>query len=754
MIGSPLARLEDERLLRGAGRFVANQAPAGALHARLVRSPHAHARIRAIGLDGARAVPGVVAVYGGAELAAAGLGPLPCIYPLSSRDGSPPRAPERPLLAVERVRYCGEGVALVVAESPAAARAGAEAVAVDYQPLAAAATIERGEPCFDWEKGDAAAVEAAFAGAARTCAIRVVNNRIAVSPLEPRAAIGEWDAGAGQATLRTQSQGVHLIRRVIAAALGLDEERLRVVTGDVGGSFGMKLVAYPEQALVVHAARELGRPVAWVSERGEGFLSDAHGRDHLDCAEIALDADGRFLAVRAHLRANLGAYLSTLGPMIPTDALAKVFGHCYRIPALYLRVEGVLTHSAPTDAYRGAGKPEITYLLERLIDKAARACGIDRVALRRRNLIEAAEMPYTTPFGLVWDCGDFARVLDAALERSGWARFEERRARALARGRRRGIGLGMYLHATGGDTGETCRVRLAADGRVEVHTGTQSSGQGHETAFAQVVASRLEIPLDRVRVVQGDSALLERGGGTGGSSSLPIGAATLARASERFLEVARELAAETLEVAAEDLEYGAGRFRVVGTDLAVGLLELPAAETGEGFARGCLAEADFAGENLTCPNGAYVCEVEIDPETGEIELCAFTGVDDLGTLLNPAIARGQVVGGLAQAIGQALLEEAVYDPDSGQLVTGSFLDYALPRASDLPRFDLVQTGEPTGNNPLGMKGAGECGNIGGCAAVINAVVDALGHDAIDMPATPERVWRALAGGAARSVRGA
>jgi carbon-monoxide dehydrogenase large subunit len=459
-------------------------------------------------------------------------------------------------------------------------------------------------------------------------------------------------------------------------------------------------------------------------------------------AEVALDGHGKFLAIRARIRANLGAYLSTLGPMIPTDALAKVFGYVYDVPALHIRVEGILTHTTPVDAYRGAGKPEINYLIERLIEKAARETGIDRIDLRRRNLISPRSMPYTNALGFTWDVGEFERVLDRGLTLSGWKDFDARRRTSMARGKRRGIGLGLYLHATGGSTSEVSQVQLMPDRTVMVRTGTQSSGQGHETAFAQIVAQRLEIPMDRVRVVQGDTDAIAVGGGTGGSSSLPIAANTIRRAAGHMLDEARRQAAGALEAAAADLEYGAGVFRVTGTDISIALLDL-AERLNPEIGGGCLGEAEFEGENLTCPNGVYVCEVEIDPETGAVRIVRYTAVDDLGTVLHPRIAEGQIHGGLAQALGQALLEGAVYEPRSGQLLSGSFMDYGLPRAEDLPAFEGERVGAPSTNNPLGMKGAGEAGAIGGCAPVINAIADALGHDDIDMPATPERVWRAL-----------
>jgi carbon-monoxide dehydrogenase large subunit len=736
-------RLEDRRLLTGQGRFVDDLAFPGALHGYVLRSPYAHARILSIDVEAARAVDGVEAVYTAADLKRDGIGALPCRTPVTSRDGSPMQAPDRPVLAESVVRYVGDGVAMVVARTLEIARDAGELIEVDYEALDACTDVrESRERCFDWEKGDAGAVEAAFAGAARICAMDVVNNRAVISPIETRSAVAEYDAQADRYTLYTQSQGVHSLRNAFAeSVLGIAPDRLRVVTYDVGGSFGMKIFTYPEQALVLYAARRLGRAVKWVGDRSDAFLTDAHGRDHFHHAEIALDAHGRFLALRAHVKANLGAYLSNAAPSIPTDGLQRVFGHVYDIPALYLRVEGMLTNTTPVDAYRGAGKPEIITTIERLIDRAALESAINRIKLRRMNLVPRSAMPYTTAFGRVYDCGDFEAIMDRALALSDWSDFADRRRLSEARGDRRGIGLCLYLHATGGNPAEVSQVELAGDAII-VRTGTQSSGQGHETAFAQLVAERLQIPLERVRVIQGDTDAIASGGGTGGSSSLPIGATTIVRATEQMLDQAREVASEMLEAASLDLEYGDGRFTVTGTDLSVGLFDI-GTRLGEEQPRSCVGETVFEGEHGTNPNGAYVCEVSIDGDTGQVRIEAFTCVDDLGTVLNPAIATGQVIGGVVQGIGQALLERTVYDEESGQLLTGSFMDYGLPRADDVPVFTSVLTGPPSLNNPLGMKGAGEVGPIGAPAAVVNAVVDALGGRDFEMPATPERIWRTM-----------
>jgi len=736
-------RLEDYRFITGRGRFVDDLPFADALHAHILRSPYAHARILSIDAQAARALEGVAAVYTAADLKRDRIGPLPCRTPVTSRDGTPMQAPDRPALAHEVVRFVGDGIAMVVASSAAVARDAAERIEVDYEPLDACTDVRASrERCFDWEIGDAAAVQAAFERAARICSLEVVNNRVVISPIETRSAVAEYDPQAQRYTLHTQTQGVHSLRKALAeSVLGVELDRLRVVTRDVGGSFGMKIFTYPAQALVLYAAGKLHRTVKWVGDRSDAFLTDAHGRDHFHHAEIAMDADGRFLALRTHVWANLGAYLSNAAPSIPTDALQRVFGHVYAIPALYLRVEGMLTHTTPVDAYRGAGKPEIITTTERLIDRAALESGIDRLHLRRMNLVPASAMPYTTALGRIYDCGDFEAVMDEALARSDWAGFAARRRAGEAHGKRRGIGLSLWLHATGGNPSEVSQVELQGEA-VIVRTGTQSAGQGHETAFALLVADRLHIPHARVRVIQGDTDAIASGGGTGGSSSLPIGATTIVRATAQMLDKAREVAADMLEAAALDLEYGDGRFTVSGTDVSVGLFDV-GRRIDEGQPRSCIGESAFEGEHGTFPNGAYVCEVSIDDETGQVRIESFTCVDDLGTVLHPAIATGQIIGGVVQGIGQALLERTVYDSDNGQLLTGSFMDYGLPRADDLPLFTSVLTGQASINNPLGMKGAGEVGPIGAPAAVINAVVDALGGRDFEMPATPETIWRVM-----------
>lgn len=671
---------------------------------------------------------------------------MPCPTSQDSSDGTPFRNPPRSLLARDTVRFVGDPIAFIVAETSTRAQEAAEQVYAEIEDLPvevdpAAATVT----AFTYESGDAAAVAEAFARAHRTVALDAINNRVVVCPMENRSAIGLYDSREERYELITQTQGVFFMRAMMAATLGVDESRIRVVTPDVGGSFGARIQNYPEQTLVLAAARLLGRPVTWVSSRAEGFLADIHGRDQTSRAELALDSDGRILALKVETIGNLGAYASPIGPSVAAKGVAKSLGHCYDLPVLHFHARCVYTNTAPTDAYRGAGKPEAQALVERLVDKAASVCGVDPLTFRRRNLIPMDAMPTTAANGFRYDSARFELVMDRAAAAADWAGFEGRRAEARARGRLRGIGMGLYLHLTGGSTTETSEVSLMPDGSILVKTGVQASGQGHETGFVQLVADRLGIDPTRVTLLEGDSDRLSRGGGTGGSGSLPIAATTIARATDRFVDNARALAADRLEAAAVDVEYGAGRFTVVGTDRTIGLFDLvgdgPINDgTGDDLPA-CAGSADFEGEAQTLPHGAYVAEVEIDPETGQMRLERFVTADDLGVRLNPAIAAGQIHGGVAQGIGQAMLEHTVYDPGSGQLLTGSFMDYGLPRADDLPWFELHECDLPTAENPLGMKGVGELGPIGAPAAILNAVADAIGTHDFEMPVTPETLWR-------------
>lgn len=757
-----MARIEDERLLTGAGRFTESLAPRDALVAHVLRSAVANGRIRRLDTTAARSMPGIAAILTHQDLRSQGIGPLPCITPVETADGRPMVEPAHHALVERFVRHVGDPVACIVGESLEACLDAAEAVVLEIDALPACvdlASADRadaaqvhpeapGNLSFTFETGDRFAVEAALASAAHVVSLDLVNQRIAPSPLETRGCIARWDQATERFELIATTQGVHDQRKVLATIFGLPAERIRVRTFDVGGGFGMKIMVYPEPVCCMAAARLLGRPVRWQATRAESFLSDHHGRDHVTTARLALDAQGRFTALAVDSRANLGAYCAMTGPMMPTFVFTMILGGCYTIPAVHARVRGLFTNMPPMDAYRGAGVPEGLYLLERLVDVAALRLGIDRVELRRRNLVPADSMPYTTALGRTYDVGDFAAVLDRALARSDWAGFPARRAASEARGRRRGIGLATFLHMTGGNNEDSGKVSVEPDGTVIAVSGAQSSGQGHETTLARIVAERLEIDPARVRIVEGDSDLIPTGAGTGGSAAMVVPARSLWTAAGVMLDRARELAARKLECATGDLVYGSGAFAIRGTDVRVTLGELAHwARTAEGLddeqrSSACAGLARFEGNHHTFPCASYVAEVEVDPDTGRVDLLAFTAVHDLGRVIDPVIVDGQVHGGLAQGIGQALHERVVYDPGTGQLLSGTFLDYGLPRADDLPMFVHDRLETPSVNNPLGMKGVGECGTIGAPPAVIGAICDALGIEHLDMPAVPERVWRA------------
>jgi len=767
-LSQSIRRVEDPRLLTGRGRYTDDVAVPGQAQGYVLRSPHAHARIRAISTAKARAMPGVLGIWTGADLAAAGLGYLPCLTPLKNRDGSMSVETPRRALAEDTVRHVGDPVAFIVAETHQQARDAAEAVEVEYEVLPAvtdlAIATEPGQPlvwpaaanniCFDWEAGDAEKTEALIRSAAHVARLKVVNNRVVVASMEPRAALAEYDAAKNRWTLTTNTQGSWLVRNLLAKHIFHQPvENFRVITPDVGGGFGMKLFLYPEHVLVCFAARELKRAVKWSSERSEAFQSDTQGRDNITIGELALDKDGRFLALRTLNWAGMGAYLSMYAPYIPTGAGTKVLASVYDFQAIHARVIGVFTHTVPVDAYRGAGRPESNYLLERLIDTAAREMGIDRVELRRRNMVPPSRMPYVSAMGQRYDSGDFARVMDSALKAIDWDGFPARKAEAAKRGRKRGIGLAYYLEATGGGPTENAAIRFADDGFVDVYVGTQSTGQGHETAYAMLISHELGIPIEKIRIRQGDSDSLPDGGGTGGARSLYSEGQAILVTAASVVEKGRQAAAEHFEAAVADIEFRpqTGSFGVVGTDRTIGILEL-AAEQRRKAAAGLEATLLDAQETAeikahTFPNGCHVAEVEVDPETGVVTIPRYIVVDDFGHALNPLIVRGQVHGGVTQGIGQALLERTAYDRESGQLLTASFMDYALPRADDLPPIDVDLVEIPCETNPLGVKGAGEAGAVGSPPAVINALVDALadaGVTSIDMPATPEAVWKALA----------
>ncbi|MFQ3623017.1 MAG: xanthine dehydrogenase family protein molybdopterin-binding subunit, partial [Acetobacteraceae bacterium] len=642
-LSQPMRRVEDPRLLRGGGRYADDIAVPGQAWGYVARSPHAHARIRAIDTAAARAVPGVLGVFTGADLQAAGLGPVPCAVPLKNRDGSPRAETPRPALAVDRVRHVGDAVAFIVAESLQAAKDGAEALAIDYEILPSvtdlAAAHDPDAPavwdgvarnlCFDWETGDKAETERLFAEAAHVTRLTVVNNRIVVASMEARAALGEYDPGTERFTLHANTQGAWLVKRLLAEQVfRLPQDRFRVVTNDVGGGFGMKLFVYPEHVLVLFAARALGRPVKWTSERSEAFVSDTHGRDNITTGELALDGEGRFLALRTRTLANMGAYLSTFAPFIPTGAGSKVLASVYGFRAVHVNVLGLLTNTVPVDAYRGAGRPEANYVVERLIDQAAREMGIDRIELRRRNMVPPSAMPWRTPMGATYDSGDFATVLDAALKQADWAGFAQRRQEAARRGRRRGIGLAYYLEATGGAPSERAEIRFNDDGTVDVLVGTQSTGQGHETAYIMLTAHELGIPHERIRVVQGDSDAIPTGGGTGGARSLYSEGQAILATTASVIEKGRQAAAEALEVSPGDIAFEAGTFSVVGTDRRIGILELAAGQRARAAAGQPATTLDAAEvaeiKAHTFPNGCHIAEVEIDPATGRLDIVRYT----------------------------------------------------------------------------------------------------------------------------------
>ncbi|HSA81786.1 MAG TPA: xanthine dehydrogenase family protein molybdopterin-binding subunit [Geminicoccaceae bacterium] len=763
-IGQPVARKQDPRLVAGRGRYADDVNLAGQAFMAVLRSPVAHGVLRPIETSAALAAPDVLAVYTAEDFASAGYGPLQCKLPLMSHDGSALFAPPRPLLASGRVRYVGEPVAFVVAISAAAARDGAERIELAIEPLPAVTEVEEAlegdaprlfenhaNLCLDWRFGDFAAVERAFADAAHVTRLRLINNRVVVAALEPRAAVAAYDAASGRFELHVGCQGVFGLRRALAEdLLKIEPGRLRVLSHDIGGSFGMKAAPYPEYVGLLHAARALGRPVKWCDERSGSFLSDQQGRATVMEGELALDAEGNFLAVRVQAIGNMGAYLTAFGPAMPSVNMQKNLPSLYRTPAIAIRTRCAFTNTVPIGPYRGAGRPEANYCMERLIDAAARETGRDPAALRRRNLIPAGAMPYTAPSGLVYDSGDFAAVLDAGLAKADWTGFTERRRASEARGRLRGRGLACYLEVTAPPNPEMGGIRFEEDGRITVITGTLDYGQGHASAFAQVLVSRLGLPFERIDLVQGDSDQLLAGGGTGGSRSIMASGKALAEAAAEVIAKGRALAGHFLEAAPADIGFEAGEFRITGTDRAIALLELAAAVRAAGsLPEGLPASLDVAlvtdGPPSAFPNGCHVCEVEIDPETGQVELRRYVAVDDFGTLINPMLAEGQVHGGVAQGIGQALLERAVYD-GQGQLLSGSFMDYALPRADGVPALEVGFHPVPATSNPLGVKGCGEAGVTGALPAVMNAVLDALsarGVTRLDMPATPARVWAAL-----------
>ena len=753
-LGQSVSRVEDLTLVRGAGRYADDVRLPNEAYAYVLRSPHAHAVIRRIDAAAARKAPGVLAVLTGAEVKADGLGEIPCMIPLNNADGTPRGETPRPLLAIDRVRHVGDPVALVVAESLARAKDAAEAIEVDYEPLPAVADTRtattpgaaltwpeiKRNVCFDLELGDKRAVDAAFKRAQHVARLELVNNRVVANPLEPRVAVADYDAATDRSTLYTPTQGPHVILgQLVDPILKLEARKLRVVSGNVGGGFGMKIFLHPEQPLVVWASRKLKRPVRWTGERSETFLSDVQGRDNYSIAELALDADAKFLALRVTTYANMGAYLSNFGPFIPQLALFVLSG-VYRIPAISLNVKGVVTNTVPVDAYRGAGRPEGIYLVERTVDVAAHELALAPDEIRRRNFID--RFPYQTPVESEYDSGDFDGAMRLCMKRADWPGFAERRAAAAKRGKLRGIGLAMYIERCGAGNGDTITLRVGGEGKVTVISGMQDNGQGHITSLIQVVSDALGVDEAAIEIVQGDTDIVPNGL-TGGSRFLAIGGVAAIAAADEVVAKGKESAASHLEAAAADIEYRDGKYWIAGTDRGVSLFEVAAK------AKGLEATHTRNPEKYTYPNGCHIVEVEIDAETGEARIERYTVVDDFGRTINPLLAEGQIHGGTVQGVGQALLEHGYYDPETAQLLAGSFMDYAMPRADDVPSFDCAFHNVPCTANPLGVKGAGEAGAVGSPPAVINAVVDALrsktGLKHFDMPATRERVWRALQG---------
>ena len=778
-IGAAVRRKEDFRFVTGQGSYTDDINRTGQLHAAFVRSQHAHASIRRVDTAAAGAMPGVVRILTGADYAADGLGGLPCGWLVTGKLDKPMAEPPHPPLVADRVRCVGDQVAVVIAETLQQARDAAEAVDVDYDILPAAVGIEAalapgatriwdeapGNLCYDWELGDKAELDAVFADAHHVTRIELVNNRLIPNAMEPRAAIGDFDRSTGEYTLHTTSQNPHVIRLLMGAfVLQIPEHKLRVVAPDVGGGFGSKIFHYAEEAVVTWAAGKVGRPIKWTAERTESFITDAHGRDHITLAELALDAEGRFLGMKVDTKANMGAYLSTFAPCVPTYLYATLLAGQYTTPKIWCGVRAVFTNTTPVDAYRGAGRPEATFVVERLVETAAHEMGVDPAELRRRNFVAADAFPYQTPVALLYDSGNYAGTLDQALDAADYAGFGARRAESEARGRLRGVGFSAYIEACGiapsavvGSLGaraglyECGEVRVHPTGSVTVFTGSHSHGQGHETTFAQIVADRLGIDISAVEVVHGDTAKIPFGMGTYGSRSLAVGGSALTKALDKIEAKAKRIAAHLMEASDTDIEFRDGRFEVAGTDKSVGFGDValtayvPHNFPAEELEPGLDETAFYDPANFTFPAGCHICEVEIDPDTGSVEIARFVASDDFGNIVNPMIVEGQVHGGIVQGVGQALLEGCLYD-DGGQLLTGSYMDYTMPRADDVPSFSVSTRSTPCPHNPLGVKGCGEAGAIAAPAAVMNAVHDALrgrGVTRIDMPATPARIWQAL-----------
>lgn len=772
-IGARVVRKEDKRFITGKGRYVDDIKLTGMTHAHFVRSPHAHAKVKGIDSSAALKMPGVVAVLTGKQLVDDKVGNLICGWAITSKDGSPMKMGAWPAMAPETVRFVGQAVAVVIAESKNLARDAAEAVVVDYEELPAVADMQAaikagapqlhpeapGNQVYDWVIGDEGATDAAFAKAANVVKLDVTNNRLAPNAMEPRAAIADYDAAEEHFTLYTTSQNPHVARLVLSAFYNIaPEHKLRVIAPDVGGGFGSKIFIYPEEMVALWASKKVERPVKWTGDRTEAFLTDAHGRDHITHAEMAFDANNKIIGLKVKTYANFGAYMSLFSSSVPTYLYATLLSGQYNIPAIHAEVIGVYTNTTPVDAYRGAGRPEASYLIERLMETAARQLKVDPAQLRRTNFI--TQFPHQTPVIMAYDTGDFNASLDAAMKAIDYAGFPARKAKAKADGKLRGIGVSCYIEACGiapskavGSLGagvglwESAEVRVNPVGTIEILTGSHSHGQGHETTFCQLVAERLGIPISQVSIVHGDTDKVQFGMGTYGSRSAAVGLTAILKAMEKMESKAKKIAAHALEASEADIVIENGEFKVTGTDKAIALpMVALAAYTAhnlpDGMEPGLKESAFYDPTNFTFPAGAYICELEVDPGTGKTSFVNFVAADDFGRLINPMIVEGQVHGGLVQGIGQALLEHAIYDAN-GQPVTASFMDYAMPRADDVPSFSLSHTTTLCPGNPLGIKGCGEAGAIGASAAVINAITDAIGKNNLEMPATPDRVWRTI-----------
>ncbi|MBI3434866.1 MAG: xanthine dehydrogenase family protein [Proteobacteria bacterium] len=778
-IGAPIRRVEDAKFLRGAGRFVADITLPGELHCVLARSPHAHARLRAIDTAPAAALPGVVAVFTGADMAADAVGAMVALWTVGCADGSAMAEPPRWALARGTVRHVGEALAAVIARTRDAAADAAEALRVEYDILPAiidaGAALARDAPqlhaaapgnvCFRFTRGDEAAVRRGFDSAAHVVQLSLVNDRLIGAAIEPRALAADCDAGTGRLTLYCATQVPHHVRQLVAEQLAMPLDNLRLIAPDVGGGFGYKGKHYPEETIIAWAARRLRRPVKWVASRSESFIADLQGRGHQTKAALALDASGNFLALRVETIANLGAYVSTFGAAIPSAIYSALLAGVYRTPAIFVQSTGVFTNTLPTDAYRGAGRPEACYVLERLADAAARKLAMDRAEIRQKNLIAVTAMPYRTPIGPTYDCGDFAKVLARVLESAGYAGFARRREAAARAGKWRGFGMAVYVESSGVAPSrlavalgartaffESAQLRVQPDGGIQAMLGTHSHGQGHATTFAQILASRLGVPVSRIAIVEGDTDQVPFGAGTFGSRSIAVGGSALDRAADKIIAKGRLIAAHLLESAPADVTFAAGTFAVAGTDRRVGLDEVARAayvpgNYPAGLEPGLQETAVFDPANFAFSNGAHACEVEVDVDIGAVAVLGYWAVDDFGTVINPMIVEGQIHGGVAQGLGQALHERCVYDGANGQLLAGSFMDYAIPRADDMPMMvSEFEESQPCTHNPLGAKGCGEAGAIGAPPAIVGAVLDALaplGVRDVEMPLSPARVWTAI-----------